>query len=444
MPAVSPLDNMPPSSLNGAPAGYFIHRAARAEALAHALVAELRRAPPASPFEPLTIVVGSRGMERWLRHRLAMSEAGIAANLRFPFPAEALRESFALGPGAAWQPAALAWAIHEVLPGLLPSPEFAAVRGWLARSTPGPGRREGAATVTRDDLALARELADVIDRAALFRPEWIEAWEAGRDAGPPMHKGPPPWQAALWRALRLAIDEPPPHQALATARALPGPALHVFAVSSMPPLWLGAWQRAGAARPVHAYMLSPTPHYWGDLRTRGELRRDEQRRAAAAGVDEASPHPLLAALGRLARDMHELVVELDPADLDVPGGFDAGEPTDAPRRACLLHWLQDDMAELRGGEELAAARVSRVVAAHDDSVRLHACHGPTRQAEVLREALLQLFERHPDLQPRHVLVMTPDVAAHAPLVQAAFAEGRAARGAHEEGDGWGPVGAPTL
>ncbi len=436
---------MPLSALSGAPAGYFIHRAARAEALAHALVAELRRAPPANPFEPVSIVVGSRGMERWLRHQIAMSEVGIAANLRFPFPAEALREAFALESSAGWQPAALAWTILGVLPTLLPSREFAAVRGWLSRSGAGGSATEpGGAptTITRDQLALARELAEVIDRAALFRPEWIEAWEASRDAAPAMFPGPPAWQGALWRALRAAIAEAPPHQALANAKPRPGGALHVFAVSSMPPLWLSAWQRAGRARPMHGYMLSPTPHYWGDLRTRAELRRDSR-----AGEAELAQNPLLTALGRLARDTHDLVIELDPDDIDVPDAFTQPSAME-PLPGRLLHWLQDDMVEVRGGDELQARRASRTLDVDDDSVRVHACHGPTRQAEVLREALLELFERHPDLEPRHVLVMTPDVATYAPLVQAAFGEGYASRhltSAEGQGHGgWGPVGAPRL
>jgi exodeoxyribonuclease V gamma subunit len=57
---------------------------------------------------------------------------------------------------------------------------------------------------------------------------------------------------------------------------------------------------------------------------------------------------------------------------------------------------------------------------------VHACHGPARQVEVLREVLLGLLADDPTLEPRDILVMCPDIEAYAPLVTAAF--GMAAAG----------------
>ncbi|NAZ88447.1 exodeoxyribonuclease V subunit gamma, partial [Kineococcus sp. T90] len=61
------------------------------------------------------------------------------------------------------------------------------------------------------------------------------------------------------------------------------------------------------------------------------------------------------------------------------------------------------------------------LAADDRSVQVHACHGRTRQVEVLREAVLGLLDADPTLQPRDVLVVCPDVEAYAPVVSAVFA-----------------------
>ena len=47
-------------------------------------------------------------------------------------------------------------------------------------------------------------------------------------------------------------------------------------------------------------------------------------------------------------------------------------------------------------------------------MQIHACHGPTRQVEVLRECLLHLFQDDPTLEPRDVVVMCPDVETYAP------------------------------
>ena len=56
----------------------------------------------------------------------------------------------------------------------------------------------------------------------------------------------------------------------------------------------------------------------------------------------------------------------------------------------------------------------------DGSVVIYACHGHVRQVEVLREALLHLFNDDPTLQAREVIVLCPDVDAFAPLIAAAF------------------------
>ncbi|MEP6463029.1 MAG: exodeoxyribonuclease V subunit gamma [Frankiaceae bacterium] len=56
----------------------------------------------------------------------------------------------------------------------------------------------------------------------------------------------------------------------------------------------------------------------------------------------------------------------------------------------------------------------------DRSVAVHACHGPARQVEVLREVLLGLLAADSTLEPRDILVMCPDIEAFAPLITAAF------------------------
>ena len=84
----------------------------------------------------------------------------------------------------------------------------------------------------------------------------------------------------------------------------------------------------------------------------------------------------------------------------------------------LLRQLQADILHLRARGQGGVAR--GLVSSGDRSVRLHACHGPMRQVEVLHDELLRLFDAVPDLRPRDVVVMCPDLAAFAPLVEAVF------------------------
>jgi exonuclease V gamma subunit len=53
--------------------GLHLHRSDRTEHLVQVLTARLwdPAALPVGPMEPITFVMGSRGMERWLWHRLA-------------------------------------------------------------------------------------------------------------------------------------------------------------------------------------------------------------------------------------------------------------------------------------------------------------------------------------------------------------------------------------
>jgi exodeoxyribonuclease V gamma subunit len=69
-------------------------------------------------------------------------------------------------------------------------------------------------------------------------------------------------------------------------------------------------------------------------------------------------------------------------------------------------------------------------ASADGTLQVHACHGPARQVEVLREALLHLFAEDLTLEPRDVLVMCPDVETYAPLVRAAFGQPGASHPGH--------------
>ena len=92
-------------------------------------------------------------------------------------------------------------------------------------------------------------------------------------------------------------------------------------------------------------------------------------------------------------------------------------PVESSAPATLLGWLQADVAENRAPlpqHELP------VLEPADRSVQFHACHGPDRQVEVLREVLVGLLADDPTLEPRDIVVMCPDIEKFAPLIAASF------------------------
>ena len=54
------------------------------------------------------------------------------------------------------------------------------------------------------------------------------------------------------------------------------------------------------------------------------------------------------------------------------------------------------------------------------SLSVHACHGPMRECEVLRDQILAILSDEPDLEAHDIRVLCPDLATYAPLVHAVF------------------------
>jgi exodeoxyribonuclease V gamma subunit len=92
------------------------------------------------------------------------------------------------------------------------------------------------------------------------------------------------------------------------------------------------------------------------------------------------------------------------------------------RPASLLEQLQERLASGNPDGESAEALQAPP---GDSSLEFHACPGRLRQLQVLRDRLLQLLAADPKLEPRDILVMTPQVEAFAPLVGAVFGDNRA-------------------
>jgi len=390
-----------------------VHRSERADALVAPLAAVLGE-PAADPFTPDVVAVPTRGVERWLAQRLSHhlgagpgGGAGVCANVSFDPPARLVATALAGALGGdpdedLWDRERLTWPVLETLDAAAHEPWFAPVARYLGEEDDElrRGRR----------LALAGRLAGLFSRYAAQRPDLLTAWAAGRDedgAGAPV-PGDLAWQPLLWRRVRAAVGVPSPAErlpdALAALRERPGSAalparLSVFGPTHLPEAQLRVLTALGEHRDVHLWLPHPSPALWQAVEQRapGPLRRSEHRSPAR--------HPLLASLGR---DVAELGHRLRGV-----AGRDEHHPAPAPP-ATLLGTLQ---RELRADAPGAAPHP---LDPGDRSVQVHACHGRARQVEVLREVLVGLFADDPDLEPRDVLVMCPDIESYAPLLSATF------------------------
>lgn len=399
----------------------FIH-GNRQELLARHLAAQFK-SQPLNIFEREVVVVQSGGMARWLQMFLA-EELQIATQFRFTFPAGYLWELFGkvlpeVPKETPFASDILTWQLLRLMPTAPQTDAFSPLHRYLADGD--VLKRHG----------LARKLAQCFDSYLAYRPEWVGRWLGGKQVGLGEHEA---WQAWLWERIGKEAGElPEAHPAELFFRALEADAekslsshseqdrsaqkapaglrsklpkrLTVFGIGAMPPPYLDNFKRLGRHIDVSFYLVNPCREYWGDLVTDRTLAR------AALETPEALPlletgHPLLGSLGQVTRASFERLAGENDVELFV----ELGEGN-------LLDTLQNDVLDMRRREP--DERIA--LAASDQSIQFHICHGATREIEVLHDRLLALFAADPTLQPHDVLVLTPDIISMAPLVEAVFA-----------------------
>lgn len=383
------------------------------EALVDPLAAALSSFP-ADFLSPDVVAIPGEGVRSWLTWRLGERLGGlngIVANIDWVFPATIGRRALGLVERHdPWGVDTLTWAVHTVL------------------STGGVPRLPAAWT----DLGRARAIADLFDRYGLRRPGMVAAWERGLDVdvlGRPLPE-PQRWQPELWRALVQHFGAPSTavlaQQRLAQV-AKDGPddsipeRVVLAGVTGLPWFQLEVLAALAAFREVHVLAPVPSVALWTRLVGAMQRVRSAEVPLQYSRVDDPTAglvrHPTLRSWGRASREAQCNVIS-------VLGDGQVLSDAKATASTTLLHQLQ---AGLRADAD-EIVPVTRI----DDSIRWHRCHGPARQAEVVRDALLHLFERRdpqglPLFEPRDVAVLCNDIATFAPLLEASFA------GAPEQG-----------
>ncbi|GAB3774236.1 exodeoxyribonuclease V gamma subunit [Nocardioides ginsengisegetis] len=397
-----------------------LHRAPRTDLLADAL-GDLLATPLEDPFAQEVVVVPAKGVERWLTQRLShrlgtgpRGGDGVCAGVRFLNPRSLVSMLLDRERDDVWDPDRLVWPLLEVIDASLDEPWCATLATHLGHGMEG---EEGLLRRNRR-WSVARRLAGLFSSYAVQRPALVTDWREGRDtdgAGATLD-GDLAWQAELWRRLVAHVAEPAPDvrhaETLERLRSggdgldLP-PRLSLFGHTRLPVTEVELLAALGETRDVHLWLPQPSPVLWDSLAGLGaHLPRD---------LDDSADlvhHPLLASLGRDARELARTLSEF-------PEGSSGGAPE--AERETLLGWLQSDLRDNTAPDP--ALRAGRLPAADDRSVQVHACHGPARQVDVLREVLVGLLQDDPTLEPRDILVMCPDIETFAPLIQAGFGLG---------------------
>lgn len=385
---------------------------------------EMLASPPADPFAQEVVAVPTRGIERWLTQRIASELAdrtsgdGVCANVGFPSPRRLVRDVLRAVPELAsaldaWEGPALTRTVVSVVDDHLEESWM-----WLlARFIDAPNAVDAFGNSQR--LRAARKIAGLFTRYARRRPQMVRAWMEGDDLGPDGGALPEGdvWQARLWRLVRARIGTPglaelipsalEPIRSGALDVALPE-RIFVYGLTSVDPMDVEVFEALAATRDVHLHLLHPSPILWRD--TAVLAKRD----CVGAGSGRASDptahlprHPLLRSWAQESRELQLILASRSHTGEPSAGASGPGAPT-------LLGRLQRD---IRSNVLPAPVGAS---ADGDRSVQIHVCYGARRQVEVLRDAILHVLAADSTLEPRDVVIMTPDLATFAPLLEAVF------------------------
>jgi len=232
---------------------------------------------------------------------------------------------------------------------------------------------------------LARRVAALLDQYITYRPDWLQAWQSGRQAAVPPAAQPADattqaardderWQAALWRRITdtLGIDALHPAQRFIEVlqrddragrddtrpdgragrddgrpggRALGGlpTHAHLFALPAMPPLYLKVLQQLGRWVELHVYILNPCREYWFELIDRARLSH-LQARGRAHGHETGNR--LLADWGRQTQSHVDLLVDAAGETAQDDGHYD---PHPGTTLLAQVHNAILDLRELAPG-----------------------------------------------------------------------------------------------
>ncbi|GAB4186885.1 MAG: exodeoxyribonuclease V subunit gamma [Simkaniaceae bacterium] len=194
--------------------------------------------------------------------------------------------------------------------------------------------------------------------------------------------------------------------------------MHFFGINFIPKVYLEFFEKLQKKIPLHFYLFSPTPLYWGDLYSDFKnfkiLRSYEKKHANPKQIQQLKEYlqkqnPLVANYAKLGQGPLNYFVEADHA---------AQEYFHEDAGLSLLHRLQQHLLSLKDpvseGKETVPA---------DKSIQLHKVPSKFREIEVLYHNLLGEFYQNSSLEPKKVLVMAPDISEYYPYIRFVFETG---------------------
>ncbi|GAA5102871.1 exodeoxyribonuclease V subunit gamma [Wohlfahrtiimonas larvae] len=398
----------------------------------------IQQNPLENPLLPEYFIIHSSGMTNWLKSALA-EEHNIFANTKLEFPINQivtmienlLTEEERAKTNLRISRLTLTWAVFDVLKNSSLADLEILTRYLSTDHTEHSDVRM---------MALAEEIAGLLDKYLAYRPDWFEAWRNNQllldDSLDEL------WQQKIWQEicqkvipqyylanigelLKIIPEERYQHPKIPTR-------LFVIGISTLPPLFIDLLHTLSKHIDVHLFFTNPSQFYWGDLtqyrnreiqriifessEAREEIfapniNQEELEKAQEISEQwlEFHGNPLLASFGKIGRDFIHLLSQYDDV-IEI-------EAFSEPDNSGLLGHVQREIFNLAA---INKDSPKYIVTDDDNSISFHAHYSERREVEGLYDQLLHAFNNDVTLEPKDIIVMVSDVDRYRPMIEAVF------------------------
>jgi exodeoxyribonuclease V gamma subunit len=442
------------------------------------LLNKISQVSPVGVFNQEVIIVQNAGMQHWLNLAIA-SERGISMNMRYALPAQylwqlirTLASEDKVPDQSPYSREVLTWRIYTLLAteSVIRDDDFKpATRYWLEQVTSTStvnftiDSSTNSVTETSSEkhlklsnkadlkrYQLAGQMADLYEQYLIFRPEWLNAWEQGKEEISLSFDNK--WQAKLWQLLISDLPYNPVEllndamsniaDKLASDSNILPKRMSFFGINTMAPMWLNFINAISDYIDVDFFHLNPCFSYWGDIINEKQAIKKLSHWSKGVSNEEYLfiGNPLLANFGQQGREFLALLQNYSTVNIElfVKASTDNNKVDDHNDdnyldsngnkipSTCILHQLQNDILELSDATEKndKTAQLSPLI---DDSITIVSCHSALREVQALHDYLLHQFNdtvnETDKLTPKDILVMCPQIEQYAPYVNAVFTRG---------------------
>ena len=393
---------------------FILYREYQLEKLAQRFVSDIYNRAPADNnlLKPCEVIVQTRGMAEYLRQATARGSK-IAANLNTYFLNSFTDRIFRTLYPEQYRAGALRSDQLNMRKNLL---RLLGDQKFIEQSAPQLKKYIGNPNCHLKRWQLAGKLADLFDQYQLYRGDELYAGTLF---------APDSWQGTLYNKLFNAETPGRDHffrmlkmQGLTEQQAggLPRE-ITVFGVGAMPPVYLEIFVKLAEYTRVNFFYLTPCLEYWSDQYSYAE------RKHLPWSVENTG-NPILQALGRQGRSFFSALMAQDHVASELIG--EAMLPDESAGNT-MLEIMQHDilgMFDRRAAavdEDTTLIGTPRSDLKNDGSIAVHSCHSLRRELEVLHDELIKLIRS--GTAPQDIIVMAPDIAKAAPLIDAIFGNG---------------------